>query len=261
MQGSYNSLPQRATLESTAGQNYNIKLWTFYNEAHIPILSDLHNLQIRCYIDTSANIVSQSTGTGTGAATINYSNVILKVMKIPSDIATTRLNAMIKKAEHSFFYNFRYSPFAINNGVSQTTIVLSPFVGNVVALFFTVSPVALLVQHNAYQFTAISNFAILDSTSSNCVGGQPIPSFLALNYLGLFYSKGSYSSETSSGHNIIGTVIDNKANCYCWALSSNLPEAIQKGLLLGHRKFIGNEQLQITFTGSLGAAEQIDVWA
>ena len=95
MQGSYNSLPQRATLASTAGQNYYIKLRTFYYEFYIPILSDSHNLQIRCYIDTLANIVLQSTGTGTATTTINYANVILKVMKIPSDIATTRLNAMV----------------------------------------------------------------------------------------------------------------------------------------------------------------------
>ena len=80
MQGSYNSLPQRATLASTSGQNYYIKLRTFYNEPHILILSDLHNLQIRCYMDTSANIVSQSTGTGTPAATIIYSNSVLKVI-------------------------------------------------------------------------------------------------------------------------------------------------------------------------------------
>ena len=261
MQGSYNSLPQRATLASTAGQNYYIKIRTFYNEAHIPILTDSHNLQIRCYMDTLANIVSQSTGTGTAAATINYANVILKVMKIPSDIATTRLNAMIKKPEHSFFHNLRYSPFAISSGVSQTTVVLTPFVGNIIALFFTVRPTASLVQDNAYQFTAISNFSILDSTSSNCVGGQPIPSALALNYLDLFYSRSSYSSETATGNNLAGSVIDNKANVYCWAFSSNLPEALQKGLLLGHRKFLGNEQLQITFTASLGAAVQIDVWA
>ena len=82
---------------------------------------------------------------------------------------------------------------------------------------------------------------------------------LALNYLDLFYSRSSYSSKTATGKNIIGTVIDNKANVYCWSFSSNLPEALQKGLLLGHRKFIGNEQLQITFTGYLGPAVQFDI--
>ena len=145
--------------------------------------------------------------------------------------------------------------------VLQTTVVLTPFVGNVVALFFTVRPVALLVQDNAYQFTQISNFAILDSTSSNCVGGQLIPSALALNYLDIFFSRSSYSSETATGNNIAGIVIDNKANVYCWSYSSNLPEALQNGLFLGHQKFIGNEQLLITFTGSLGAGIQDDVLA
>ena len=50
------------------------------------------------------------------------------------------------------------------------------------------------------------------------------------------------------------------ANVYAWSLSSSLPEAFQHGLILAHRKFIGNEQLQITFTAALGAGVQIDVW-
>ena len=118
-----------------------------------------------------------------------------------------------------------------------------------------------MTKNDIYQFTAISNFALLDSTSSNCVGGQPIPSFLALNYLNQFYSRSSYTSETSLGANLGGSVVDNKANVYAWSFSSNICEALQHGLLLGHRKFLGNEQLQITFTGSLAAGVQIDVWA
>ena len=135
MQGSYNSLPQRNTLATTASQNYYIKLRTFYNEAHIPILSDSHNLQIRVYMDQLANAVSQSTLTGTAAATINSANIICKVLKVPSDVCTNRLNAMMKKPEQSFYHNLRYSPFAISSGVTQTTVVLTPFVGNIAALF------------------------------------------------------------------------------------------------------------------------------
>ena len=260
MQGSYNSLPQRNTL-ATATSNYYIKVRSFFNECHLPNLSDGHNLQVRCYMDTLANIVSQSTLTGTPTATINYANIIVKEMKLPADIAAARLNAMIKKPEHNLFHNLRYSPFAISSGVSQTTIVLTPFVGNVVGLFFVVRPTASLTKNDIYQFTAITNYAILDSTSSNCVGGQPIPSALALNYLNLFYSRSSYTAETAAGANLAGTVADNKANVYAWSFSSNLPEALQNGLLLGHRKFLGNEQLQITFAASLSAAVQVDVWA
>ena len=168
---------------------------------------------------------------------------------------------MVKRPEHSFFQNLRYSQSAISADVSQTLVVLSPFVGNVVALFVTVRPVASLVQDIVYQFTAISNFAILDSDSLICVGGQPILSALALKYLDLFYLKSSYRSESATSSKIVGTVIDNKANVYCWAFSINFPKALHKGLLLGHGKFIGNEQLQITFSDSLGAGVQTNVWA
>ena len=260
-EGSYSSLQQRNTMATTSGQNYYVKLRTFYNECHIPILTDSHNLQIRIYMDQLANIVNQSTLTGTPTATINYANVIVKVLKIPSDVATNRLNLMMKKPEQNFYHNLRYSPFAIQSGVTQTTVVLTPFVGNITALFFVVRPTTGLTQNNIYQFTAISNFAILDSTSSNCVGGQPIPSNLALYYLNLFYSKSSYTSENATGSNLAGTVINNYSNVYAWAFSSNICEALSHGLLLGHRKFLGNEQLQITFTSSLASAVQVDVFA
>ena len=148
-----------------------------------------------------------------------------------------------------------------SSGIKQTTIVLTPFVGNIVGLFFVVRPVASLTQDNAYQFTAIVNFAILDSTSSNCVGGQPIPSALALSCLNQFYSRSSSTSETAIGCNLAGTVVNNSPNVYAWLFSSSLPEALQHSLLLGHRKLLGYEQLQITFTGALRPGVQKDVWA
>jgi len=260
MQGAYNSIIQRNTL-STASSNYYVKLRTVYNECHIPILSDSHNLQIRVYMDTLANVVNTGSGqTGTPTATI-AANIVCKVLKLPADIASNRLAAMIKKPEQSIYHNLRYSPFAISSGVSSSTIVLTPFVGNIAALFFVIRNADKITKNDAYQFTAITNFALLDSTSSNCVGGQAIPSFLALNYLNQFYCRSSYTSETSLGVNLAGTVTDNKSNVYAWSFSSNISEALENGLLLGHRKFLGNEQLQITFTGSLAANIQVDVWA
>ena len=75
---------------------------------------------------------------------------------------------------------------------------------------------ASLTHDSAYQLTAISNFAQLDSTSLNCVGGQPIPSALASTYLNRFYSRSSYTSETAIGANLAGTVVNNTANGYAW---------------------------------------------
>ena len=260
MQGNYASIAQRYTI-SSATSNYYIKLRSFYNETNLPILSDAHNLQIRCYTDSLANLVEKSTGTGTAAATINYANVICKVTKLPAEIAQARLNAMVKSPEHNIFHNVRYSPFAISSGSASATIVLTPFVENIVSLFFVVRSTSSLTGDNCYQFTKIKDFAILDSSSSNTVGGQAIPSALAIQYLNNFYSQSSYTSETDIGCNIAQTVTDNKANVYCWSFSSNPVLSLEKGLLLGHRKFVGNEQLQLNFTSSLSAAVQVDVFA
>jgi len=260
MQGSYASTTQRNSL-ATATSNYYIKLRSLFNECHLPLLSDSHNLQIRVYMEQLSNIVVTTGLTGTAASSINSANVILKLMKLPAEIATNRYNAMIKSPEHSIFHNVRYSPFNINSGVSQTTLVLTPFVGNIICLFFVVRNTNALTGNGAFAFTAIKDFAILDSTSANCVGGQPIPSALALQYLNSFNCKSSYSAETSIGANLAGTVTNTNANVYCWSFSSNLSEALQHGLLLGHRKFLGNEQLQISFTGSLAANVQVDVFA
>ena len=260
MQGSYASATQRNSL-ATATSNYYIKLRSLFNECHLPLLSDSHNLQIRVYMEQLSNIVMTTGLTGTASSSINSANNILKLMKLPAEIATNRYNAMIKSPEHSIFHNVRYSPFNVNSGVSQTTLVLTPFVGNIICLFFVVRNTNALTGNGAFAFTAIKDFAILDSTSANCVGGQPIPSALALQYLNSFNCKSSYSAETSIGANLAGTVTNTNANVYCWSFSSNLSEALQHGLLLGHRKFLGNEQLQISFTGSLGANVQIDVFA
>ena len=153
-------------------------------------------------------------------------------MKLPQEIASNRLALMQKSAEHSIFHNVRYSPFNVNSGVTQTTIVLTPFIGNIVSLFFVVRNSNATTKSDAHTFTAISNFAILDSTSSNAVGGQPIPSQLALQYLNSFNSRSSYTSETAVGSNLAGAVVNNAANVYCWSFSSNFPEALSHGLLL-----------------------------
>jgi hypothetical protein len=194
MMGNYASVAQRFNLGATTS-NYYIKLRSFFNETSMPILSDAHNVQIRCYTEQLTNIVDRSSGGGTATATINFANVICKVTKLPSEIAQARLTAMAKTPEHHIYHNVRYSPFAINSGSASANIVLTPFVGNIVSLFFVVRPTASLTGDACYQFTKIKDFAILDSSSSNAVGGQAIPSALALQYLNNLYSKSSYTSE------------------------------------------------------------------
>ena len=237
-----------------------LKLRSVFNECHLPLLSEQHQVQLRCYLDTVANLVSVSTATGTAVSTINSANLICKVWKLPSELALTRLQNMIKGPEHNIYHSLRYGVFGgIAASTTSQTFVLTPFVGSVVALFFVVRPTANLTKDDIYQFTPIKDFQLLDGTSSNMNGGTVLNSSVALNFLNSYNCKSSYPSEVSGSVNLFGAANDQKANVYCFSFSSNLVNALQDGVLLGSKRFQGNEQLIINFNSSL-AASQLDVW-
>ena len=80
MSGNYSSGVHRRTLSSTAGSNYFVQLKTIFDVAHLPILTDAHQVQLRIYMNNLSDVVALSGGTGTATATINYVNLIAKIM-------------------------------------------------------------------------------------------------------------------------------------------------------------------------------------
>ena len=254
--GAYNNTTQRATLAASANSYY-VDLWNYFQQGHLPILHQKDDLQVRIYMDTLANnaITGTATLTASPISTINSCNLIAKVTRLqPSDISN-RLKSIQSRPEHYKFNELRYGTFAINSGVSQTSIVLTPLTGHCNYLFFTVRPTASITGEGYYNYTAISNFALLDGTSTNIVGGQAIPSAMALLYLGRDWSKSSYLSETAL------STTNNGANVYLWSFSASCVETAETGIDINTYKFTGNEQLQITFTGSLAAGVTVDVYA
>jgi hypothetical protein len=258
--GSYMSMAQRNTM-ATATSNYFVTLHSIFDENSIALLTSSHNVQLRVYMNSLSTIVNQSTLTGTPVATINYCNVIAKVCRLPASLANQQLTIMNNQPFSSMFHDTRYGTFTIQSGVTSTNIVLTPIVGRVAGLIFTVRPTTGLTGNNVYNFTAISSFALLNASSANIVGGQPIISNLALQVLGNYISKSSYLTETSTGSNPYGTVTNNGANVYVWSFSSDLLGSLYNGQCLNSYTFVGNEQLQINFTSSLASAVQVDVYA
>jgi hypothetical protein len=258
--GNYASITQRSLMALTAGSNYIINLHTLFDEAHVALLTDSHNVQVRVYFDTVANLYAGG-GTGTPAVTINFANLICKTTKLPPDVATNRLAHMQGNAEHQLYHDLRYGIFNINSGVSSSQIVLSSIVGKVAFFFFTAKFVNALTGDGAFTYNKITNFSILDSTSTNITSGQPITDALSLNYLSQYWSNSSYLSETASGSNTNGTIVNNGANVYAWSFSSDPMTALNKGKLLSSRQFFGSEQLLITWTASLATNVQVEVYA
>jgi hypothetical protein len=258
--GNYASVTQRALMASTAGSNSIINLHTMFDEAHVSLLTDSHNVQLRVYFDNVVNLYAGG-GTGTPAMTINFANLICKTTKMTPEVSQNRLAHMQSQPEHQLYHDLRYGIFNINSGVSNSQIVLSSIVGKVAFIFFTCKFVNALTGDGAFTYNKITNFSILDSTSTNITSGQPISDALSLNYLSQFWTNSSYLSETATGSNQNGVIVNNGANVYAWSFSSDPMTALNKGKLLSSRQFFGNEQLQITWGSSLGTNVQVEVYA
>jgi len=81
--GLYSSNPQRYTLASNQS-NYYLNLRTYFDQAHIPLYTNSHDIQLCVYMDTLAYQVNIGAGTGTAVASINSCNVIAKITRMDS---------------------------------------------------------------------------------------------------------------------------------------------------------------------------------
>ena len=111
------------------------------------------------------------------------------------------------------YHDLRYGIFNINSGVSTSQIVLSSITGKVAFIFFTVKNVTALSGDGAFTYNKISNFSILDATSTNITSGQPISDALSLNYLSAYWTNSSYLCETATGSNATGNIVNNTYWC------------------------------------------------
>jgi hypothetical protein len=260
-EGSYSSIPQRVTLASSASSYY-VDLSTFFSQTHQALYHSKDDIQIRVYMDTLANnAVAPSGGTftlssSTPVSTINSANVIVKLSRESAEYASANMHLIRSRAHHFPFTELRFGTFVVNSGTASTSIVLTPITGNVTLLLFTVRPIASISGEGYYNYTAISNFAILDSTSTNIVGGQALPSSLNLLIMANNWFKSSYTNETSAG---FGT--NNGANVYSFSFGADPISTMESSVFLNSTRFTGNEQLQIQFNGTLGANVQVDVYA
>ena len=220
--GSYASTAQRTAL-ATTNSSYYLPLFDFFRQGKtIALLENCHNVQLKIFMQPLANITS---GSGTAVATINSCNLLMRVTRLREEEA------------------------------NQLKRVLSAITGPVSHLIFVVRPSASLTGNNAYAFTPITSYEILNSSGQNFVGGQAINNSEALLVLGNNNSKSSYLTEQALG------VTDNKANVYVYSFSSDCIESAVSAVSLGTHNFTGAEQLKITFTSALAANVQVDILA
>jgi len=251
--GNYSSNTQRCTLASSTS-NYYVPLRTLFDETHLAVLTQRDEIQLRVYMDNLSNQVNVGSFTGTASATMNFCNAICKITRLDSQSAQQHAMQISRNPHHAFFHDLRYGTFTALSGVSQSTFVLTPVVGKVSVLFFVAR--ASTVNSGLFNFyNGVKDFAILNSSSTNIVGGQQIPSAYALQVLNKYWCQSSYTNETGLG------LTNNNAYVYCWSFSHEPVKAMSQGKMYGSYPFQGNEQLLINWNAALTANYQVDVYA
>ena len=251
--GSYANLAQRTLLSSQSTTNtFYCPLKTYFDQTKMALLTDSHAIQLRVYTSNLTDCFTVASGTLTTCA-INSVNAICSVTRLDSVTVQQKVEAIKHSPHHYIMHDTRYGNFVIPSGNTTSTIVLASIVGNVSALMFTVRGATTGV--NAWNYTQLQSFHLLDAASTSLVGGQPLPSFLCTNVLNAKWMKSSYYQENSWG------LVDNKANVYLWSFSADPVSALEHGQALGSRAFKGNEQLVLNFVSALGSQVIVDVYA
>jgi hypothetical protein len=257
--GAYDSIAQRYYLSSRYS-NYNVELVDLFKHAHLPLLHPKDDVQLRVYMDTLQNCALIAPAGSTGSSGILNcgaikANLLAKVSRLQHQ-HTQLLHKHHLRPNHYKFLETRFGTFNINAGTGSTTIVLTPIVGLVSYLFFTVryATGSGIENDNEYTFLPITQFAILDNTSTNIVGGQAISGDYALSFLNKDWCKSSYTAETQYG------VVNNNAYVYMYSFSADPVESATTGVGFNAHRFIGNEQLQLTFPVS-ATNLQVDLYA
>ena len=263
--GPYDNQTTRYTLSSSANTYY-ISLETLFKQSHPVLIYPKDDLQLRVYTNNITDIVVPGGLSGTPTSTINYANLLCTVSRLQSSHVQNYHNTLTRSALHYKYLECRYGIFSVPTptSLSQVSIVLTPFVGSITHLFFVVrysttngTTTVPNNQDGFYQFNAITNFAILDNTSTNIVGGVSIASQESLTLLNSRWIQSSYTSETSP----FG-ITNNNSNVYLYSFTADPSESHKNGVAYGSHRFFGNEQLQITFNSSTAySAAEIQVYA
>ena len=249
-----------------------VPLWSYFRAGRIPCLYPKDDLQIRLYMDTLDNCinyepeVTEWPGDTWVQPTASLTcNLIVNLTRLGPELNQFRLQALNRGPEHYKFLEMRYGTTSIpvnGNANSQFNYVLNSVTGNVVFFLAVVRPALNsnrlpLSVGGAYQpcrYTPVLNFSLLDSTSTNITGGQPIPMSLVQHYLSRKWTTSSYYED-------IGEDGVSKSNAVMYSFANDPASAANYGASSGSHRFLGSEQLQLQFASAITQGLTLDIYA
>jgi len=293
--GDYMS-PYKCHLKTKNQEYWYVPLWTYFKTGQIPCLYPKDDVQIRIYMDTLANnIYTESNATlWSGGVKTNPTctltcNLICNLTRLGQDLNLYRLQSLNKAPEQYKFLEMRYGTTTIpvnSNANPQFNYVLNSVTGSVVFLLAIVRPSNSTGPGGTYdpfQYLPVLNFSLLDSTSTNISGGQPVPLSLVQGYLSRKWTASSYYSDvrnididrtinrtsywapnmTSNNYFSLtgGRIHATTSNAILYSFSNDPVSAATLGAANKGHRFAGSEQLQIQFTGPITVGYNLDIYA
>jgi hypothetical protein len=255
---------------SNQGEYWYLPLWTYFHSSYIPMLYPKDDLQIRLYMDTLANClywdVNIAANVGKTPSANLTCNLLCNVTRLGQDVNLYRLQALNKSVEHYKFLELRYGTTTIQQGVTSFNYVLNAVTGNC-AFFFAVIRNGRSLNDTTKagdpnQYEPYSSFSILDSTSTNITGGQPVPMSLVQQYLSRKWTASTYFSDIRNMNQDTQIWNSSYATSFAYATNRNYQstsyaimysfcenpvDAANSGVSSGGHRFYGSEQLQIKF--------------
>jgi hypothetical protein len=252
-QGVYSSNSNRRNM-SIVNSNWYLPLKTVFNESLLPILKIEQSVEIRVWLNPLANLIT-TTGLTVSSLTapINSCSAIVKITKLPPAELAKELQALQLKPKHYRFFESRYVNGTAQAGTTSFSLPLTNIVGKVSNIFFVVRPTASMTLDNAFSYTDIASFSILDGGSSNIVGGQDITSLYNRTIQSKHWNRSFYLMDAFNG----------TSNAYVFQYSWSLQpfDSTNNGKSNTFRLFSGAEILRIQFNSSLAATYDITFFA
>ena len=250
--GSYSSVASRSGLNASNGKYYLPLNLSILNSGNFQILNPQTEIEIKFTMNSAVNVINQSTLTGTPVLPWAGGEILLRCTRLPPAYVQQTLQSIPKQPKHYHYHRLQYAPYAINSGVSNTSITLSTLNGNISHLFFILRKNTELTNLTQWQFQEIAQFEIKDSAGASLTGGRPILSRESRLNNARFWTRSTYLTEVDSG-------VSN-AYVYLYSFSADPVRALQSGARLNAYKFTGQELLNLTFPSDLAAASTLEVY-
>ena len=220
--------------------------------ANFRVLSPSSEIELKFYMNAAANVINQSTLTGTPILNWSGAELLVRCTRMPPAYVQNEISQIIKQPKHYLYHRTQYAPYALNSGITNTTITLSTFNGNLSHLFFFVRENTKMTNLNQWEYMPITSYEIKDSAGTSLTGGKPILDRESRLTNSRFWTKSSYLCDTELG-------VSN-SNVYLYSFSADPQLAYSTGSRLNSKFFTGQETIHVIFPTALSAACTLEVF-